>query len=60
MTPRPHVLLKKTRLRITQAAVLLAVHKSTVRRWIEDGKLEAVRTGGGHWRIRVESIRKYL
>jgi excisionase family DNA binding protein len=53
-------LLQKSRLRIDEAAAILDVHQNTVRRWVDDGKLEGVRTAGGHRRVRTESILKYL
>jgi len=56
----PNVLLKKTRLRMDEAAAVLDVHENTVRRWVDDGKLTAVRTGGGHRRINTASLKKFL
>jgi len=56
----PKVLLQKTKLRVDEAAALLEVHENTVRRWIDEQKLSAVRTPGGHRRVHTESVRKYL
>ncbi len=56
----PNVLLKKTRLRVDEAAAVLDVHENSVRRWIDEGKLSSVRTPGGHRRVLVESVKKYL
>ena len=53
-------LLQKSRLRIDEAAANLDVHQNPERRWVDDGKLEGVRTAGGHRRVRTESILKYL
>lgn len=37
--------------RIGEAAKLLSVHPTTVRRWIQEGKLQTIKTLGGHNRI---------
>lgn len=58
--PDMTVLLQKSRLRIDEAAAILDVHQNTVRRWVDEGKLDGVRTAGGHRRVRTESIMKYL
>ena len=39
-----------------EAARRLGVNKSTVTRWIAAGAVPAVRTAGGHWRIRATWI----
>lgn len=39
-----------------EAARRLGVNKSTVTRWIAEGKVPAERTIGGHWRIRATWI----
>ncbi len=54
------LLLQKAKLRVDEAAAVLDVHCSTVRRWMDDGKLDGVRTAGGHRRVRTESLRKYI
>jgi len=41
-----------------EAARRLGVDRSTVSRWCQDGKLPAIRTIGGHWRIRASLIRR--
>jgi excisionase family DNA binding protein len=43
-----------------QAGRLLQVSPSTVVAWINQGKLEAFRTPGGHRRVRVAAIRRFL
>lgn len=53
-------LLKKTRLRIGEAADLLEVTPRTVRRYLDDGKLIPVRTPGGHRRVLTSSVRKWM
>jgi excisionase family DNA binding protein len=47
-------------LRVTQAAQMLAVDPSTVRRWVNLGILEAIRLPSGHMRIRREDVEKLL
>lgn len=56
----PNVLLKKARLRVDEAAALLDVHNDTVRRWILESKLDAIRLPSGQFRIRTELVRRYL
>lgn len=41
-----------------EVARLFGVSLSTVTRWARTGLLEAVRTPGGHYRYRAESIRR--
>jgi excisionase family DNA binding protein len=43
-----------------QAAKLCEVTRDTVLKWVKRGRLEAVRTAGGHFRINKESLRPYL
>lgn len=47
----------KTRVQLTssEAASLLDVHPSTVKRWCNDGELDFEQTPGGHRRIRVDA-----
>ena len=39
-----------------EAARQLGVDKATVARWCQQGKIPAVRTLGGHWRIRATVV----
>ena len=43
-------------LTVTEAAELLGVSADSVRRWVEDGALAAVRTYGGHFRLREADV----
>jgi excisionase family DNA binding protein len=45
---------------IGEVAQALGVSTSSVRRLIDCGKLEAVRTGGGHRRITAVSFKRYI
>ena len=42
------------------AAVYCQVSKSTVLKWIKDGKLKAFRLPGGHYRIDRQDFRSFL
>jgi len=53
-------LLKKTRLRREEAAYLLDVTVRTIERYMSDGKIEFLRTAGGHRRPLTASVKKYL
>lgn len=44
---------------VTEAASLLGVSADTVRRWVNDGHLEATRTQGGHRRINGIALAKF-
>ena len=46
--------------RIGQAAKLLGVSTTTLRRWIHAGKVKAVRTQGGHFRIPESEVKRLL
>ncbi len=46
--------------RIGQAAKLLGVSTTTLRRWIYAGKVKAVRTQGGHFRIPESEVKRLL
>lgn len=46
--------------RVRGAARQLDVHPNTLRAWIREGKLEAVRLPNGHWRITDRAIRDLL
>jgi len=43
-----------------QAAKLCSVTRDTVLKWIKMGKIDAVQTPGGHYRIKSESLRPYI
>ena len=47
-------------LRPRQVAELLGVDRTTVTRWARSGKLEALRTLGGHRRFRASVVRALL
>jgi excisionase family DNA binding protein len=49
----------KIALTSSEAANLLAVHPSTVKRWCNDGELPSEVTEGGHRRIRVEMATRF-
>ena len=55
-----NTLLAKTRLRVDEAAAVLDIHESTVRRWADENKIVSVPTAGGHRRIKTESLMKFL
>ena len=43
-------------LRLREAAAMLGVHRDTLRRWAEDGKVPSVATPGGERRYRIEDL----
>jgi excisionase family DNA binding protein len=45
-------------LKPAEVAALLGVNAKTVKRWIRAGKLDAIKTPGGHWRIPTESVER--
>jgi excisionase family DNA binding protein len=47
-------------LRVTDAAKMLEVDPSTIRRWINLGLLDAVKLPSGQYRIRREDVDKLL
>jgi excisionase family DNA binding protein len=50
-------------LRVREVALELSVHELTVRRWIHDGRLEAVRLGEGRsarYRVPAHSLQEFL
>ena len=50
----PHVLTTH------EAAKLLYVTPTTVIQWIKDGKMKVIRTVGGHRRIPIEELNKFI
>jgi excisionase family DNA binding protein len=48
------------RIKIKDVANYCMVSKTTVRRWIENGKLRAIRLPGGHYRIDRADYRRFL
>ncbi|MDH3271049.1 MAG: helix-turn-helix domain-containing protein [Gemmatimonadota bacterium] len=49
----------KTELTSSEAAALLDVHPSTVKRWCNDGELDSEQTPGGHRRIRIDAAVRF-
>ena len=43
-----------------QLADAIGVSESSVKRWIDDGRIAAIRTAGGHRRVRVEEAARYV
>ena len=56
----PSELLRKTKLLTDEVAFLLDVAPRTVERYMEQGKIQYVRTPGGHRRALTESVRKWI
>ena len=48
-----------TQFRVTEAAALLGVSDDTVRRWIDAGRLAAVRDGGGRWMVKGADLAEF-
>jgi excisionase family DNA binding protein len=48
------------RIKIKDVASYCMVSKTTVRRWIESGKLRAIRLPSGHYRINKVDYRRFL
>jgi molybdopterin-binding protein len=48
-----------TQFRVTEAAALLGVSDDTVRRWIDAGRLTAVRDGGGRWMVKGSDLAEH-
>lgn len=44
----------------TEVAEMFGVSGQTVRRWINDGKLDAIKTPGGKLRVRASNAEKLL
>lgn len=51
---------KKRLISAAAAGRLLDVDRSTVARWIAQGKLPAFRTPGGHWRVRRVDVERVM
>ena len=47
-------------LSLSEAAQILGVHSSTLRGWIDDGSIQAFRTPGGHRRVQLSEVQKFL
>ncbi|MGB0386012.1 MAG: helix-turn-helix domain-containing protein [Ardenticatenaceae bacterium] len=47
-------------LSLTDAAKLLGIHSSTLRRWSDNGRIASVRTTGGHRRFERAVLERYL
>lgn len=47
-------------LALGEAAELLGVHPSTLRRWVDDGDIRCMRTPGGHRRFREKDLQEFL
>jgi excisionase family DNA binding protein len=48
------------RIKVKEIASYCMVSKTTVRRWIESGKLQAIRLPSGHYRISQVDYRHFL
>ncbi len=48
-----------THFRVTEAAALLGVSDDTVRRWIDAGRLPAVRDGAGRWSVQGRDLAEF-
>ncbi|MGD9899330.1 MAG: B12-binding domain-containing protein [Calditrichaceae bacterium] len=43
-----------------EAAVILGVNVSTIKRWTDSGKVECVKTAGGHRKFLIEHLKKFI
>ena len=50
----------KKRIKVKDVADYCMVNKITVRRWIKDGKLNAIKLPSGHYRISSAGFREFL
>ena len=50
----------KKRIKVKDIANYCMVDSITVRRWIKDGKLDAIRLPSGHYRVNVADFREFL
>ena len=48
------------RIKIKDIASYCMVSKTTVRRWVESGKLQAIRLPSGHYRINRVDYRRFI
>lgn len=46
-------------LKVATVAKMFEVRPYTIRQWIKDGKLKAVRLDGGHYRVYQSEVRRY-
>lgn len=53
-------MLNKTRYRPDQVALFFGVKPRTVRRWVNDNRMKAVKTPGGHLLIDEDEVKRYL
>jgi putative resolvase len=51
---------KRKPYRVGQVAEMLGVHRDTVQLWCRAGKLAAIRTVGGHYRIAADSLDAFI
>jgi excisionase family DNA binding protein len=47
-------------LTLSQAAEILGVHATTLRRWADEGQIRCLRTPGGHRRFREQDLRAFV
>lgn len=50
----------KKRVKVKDIADHCMVSQTTVRRWIKEGKLPAIRLPSGHYRINLRDFRRFL
>lgn len=53
-------LLEKRALRVKQVAALLDRHPDTIRRWIEESRLAAIRLPSGQFRVPTQAVKALL
>lgn len=51
---------QKETISVSQAAVIFGVSRQTVLNWINAGYLGSIKTQGGHYRIPLEEMNKFL